>query len=63
MSTDGVEVWRDPDTGRAAPKPQPLPAGEAARRLGLKGDDSLAVRCTYCCDLGCAACGVGGTPE
>jgi hypothetical protein len=33
----GVDVWRDPDTGRTTPKPQPCSAEEAARALGIDG--------------------------
>jgi hypothetical protein len=39
---DGVDVWRDPDTGRTAPKPQPCSAEEAARALGVGGTPDLA---------------------
>lgn len=33
----GAEVWRDPDTGKTTPKPQPCSAEEAARALGVEG--------------------------
>jgi len=47
---DGVEVWRDPDTGRTTPKIQPCSVEEARAALGVGasgfgtiGDDTPTV--------------------